>query len=102
MISEWEIEGSTIMHKRNERNWTVHQNGACKADADFYAFCEEHNQTLPLTREGLKQLPRAIELEFYRHMPAWMADELGFGTFEDDPILIVLREVDHGVWKYVF
>jgi len=57
---------------------------------------------LPLTREGLKQLPREIELEFYRRMPAWMADELDFGKFEDDPELLVLREVDHGVWKYVF
>ena len=62
----------------------------------------EHNQTLPLTREGLKQLPREVELEFYRRMPARMADELGFGSFEDDPLVIVMREVDHGVWKYVF
>ena len=90
------------MHKRKELNWTVHQKGVCKAEADFYALCEEHNQTLPLTRDGLKQLPREIELEFYRRMPAWMADELGFGTFEGDPTFLVMREVDHGVWRYVF
>ncbi len=90
------------MHKRKALNWTAHQNGTRKADADFYAFCEAHNQTLPLTREGLKQLPREIELEFYRRMPVWMADELGFGSCEDDPKLILMREVDHGVWKYVF
>lgn len=89
------------MHKRKALNWTAHQNGARRADADFYALCEEHNQTLPLTREGLKQLPRKVELEFYRRMPVWMADELGFGSYEDDPKLILMREVDHGVWKYV-
>ncbi len=90
------------MNKRQTLKWTIHDNGICKADADFHAYCEEHNQTLPLTREGLKRLPREVELEFYRRMPVWMADELGFGTFEDDPLLIVMREVDHGVWKYVF
>ena len=90
------------MNKRRVLNWTVNDKVACKADAEFHAYCEEHNQTLPLTREGLKQLPREVELEFYRRMPARMADELGFGTFEDDPPLIVMREVDHGVWKYVF
>ncbi|MXX50899.1 MAG: hypothetical protein F4Z39_07685 [Chloroflexi bacterium] len=90
------------MHKRKALKRTAHQNDACQADADFFAFCEEHNQTLPLTRTGLKQLPRKVELEFYRRMPVWMADELGFGSYEDDPLLIVEREVDHGVWKYVF
>ncbi len=90
------------MHERKELHWTWHQKGVCKANADFYALCEEHSQTLPLTREGLKQLPREIELEFYRRMPAWMADELGFGAFDGDPTLIVMREVDHGVWRYVF
>ncbi len=90
------------MHKRKELNWTAHQNGVCRANAEFLALCEEHSQTLPLTREGLKHLPRKVELEFYRRMPVWMADELGFGTHEDDPTLIVMREVDHGVWKYVF
>ena len=90
------------MNKRQALQWTTHDHGTCEADAYFHAYCEEHNQTLPLTREGLKQLPREVELEFYRRMPAWMADELGFGTFEDDPEFIVLREVDHGVWKYVF
>ena len=90
------------MNERQGLNWTNHQHGVCQADADFHAYCEEHNQRLPLTREGLKRLPREVELEFYRRMPAWMADELGFGKSEDDPLLIVLREVDHGVWKYVF
>ena len=90
------------MNNRQTLRWTYHEQGICKADADFHAYCEEHNQSLPLTREGLKRLPREVELEFYRRMPAWMADELGFGKSEDDPLLIVLREVDHGVWKYVF
>jgi len=90
------------MNERQGLKWPYREHGVCQADADFYAYCEEHNQRLPLTREALKQLPREVELEFYRRMPAWMADELGFGTFEDDPLLIVLREVDHGVWKYVF
>ena len=90
------------MQKRGEPKWTLHEHGDCEANAEFFAFCAEHNQTLPLTREGLKQLPRDIELEFYRRMPAWMADELGFGTFEDDPRFMLVREVDHGVWKYVF
>ncbi|MYD10487.1 MAG: hypothetical protein F4X02_10650 [Chloroflexi bacterium] len=90
------------MNERHGFKWTNHEHGVCQADAEFHAYCEEHKQTLPLTRESLKQLPREVELEFYRRMPAWMADELGFGKSEDDPLLIVLREVDHGVWKYVF
>lgn len=96
------MESSATMRKREALKWTIHEKDICEANADFFAFCEEHKQTLPLTREGLKQLPREIELEFYRRMPVWMADELGFGTFEDDPLLIVMRQVDHGVWKYVF
>ena len=90
------------MKNRQTLRWTYHEQGVCQADADFHALCEEHNQRLPLTRDGLKQLPREVELEFYRRMPAWMADELGVGKNDDDPLLIVLREVDHGVWKYVF
>ena len=90
------------MHKRKVLKWTVKENSDCQADAEFFALCEEHNQTLPLTRDGLKRLPRDVELEFYRSMPAWMADDLGFGTFEGDPRFMVCREVDHGVWKYVF
>ena len=90
------------MNKREPLTWTVFQeNGTGRADAEFYAYCDEHNQTLPLTREGLKQLPREVELEFYRRMPVWMADSLGFGCCEGDPATIV-REVDDGVWKYVF
>ena len=102
MITRMEFESSAIMRQRDALKWTIHEKGTCKANADFFAFCEEHSQTLPLTREGLKQLPREVELEFYRRMPVWMADELGFGAFDDDPPFILAREVDHGVWKYVF
>ncbi len=98
----WEDGNNVTMNKRQALKWRFSDSGGCKADDDFHAYCKEHEQTLPLTRAGLKQLPREVELEFYRRMPAWMADELGFGEYEDDPLLIVLREVDHGVWKYVF
>ena len=74
--------------------------GTTEVDAEFAAFCAQHNQSLPLTKKSLAQLPREIELEFYRRMPWDNFIELTFGMFEDDP-LVVLREVDHGVWEYV-
>ena len=90
------------MQKRDELRWTLHEQDVCEANAEFFALCEEHNQTLPPTRAGLEQLPRDVELEFCRCMPARMADALGFDAFEGDPSFILEREVDHGVWKYVF
>ena len=74
--------------------------GAAELDAEFAAFCAQHNQSLPLTKESLARLPREVELEFYRRMPWENFIDLTFGMFEDDP-LVVLREVDHGVWEYV-
>ena len=79
---------------------TTSDNGAAELDPEFAAFCALHNQSLPLTKESLAQLPREVELEFYRRMPWENFIELTFGMFEDAP-LIVLREVDHGVWEYV-
>ena len=102
MMAQQAIESGDAMQKRKELRWTLHEHDVCEANAEFFALCDEHNQTLPLTREGLKQLPREVELEFFRRMPAWMADELGFGNHDGDPPFMLERQVGHGVWKYVF
>ena len=75
-------------------------NGTAEFDAEFAAFCAQHNQSLPLTKESLAQLPREIELEFYRRMPWENFFELIHSTFAEDP-LVVRREVEHGVWQDV-
>ena len=74
--------------------------GTVELDPDFAAFCAQHNQSLPLTKESLAQLPREIELEFYRRMPWDNFFEIIHSTFADDP-LVVRREIDHGVWEDV-
>ena len=78
----------------------IESKGAAELDPEFAAFCAQHSQSMPLTKESLAQLPREVELEFYRRMPWDNFIELTFGMFEDDP-LVVLREVDHGVWEEV-
>ena len=88
------------MNKIETGEEPVKKNGKYEVDPDFAAFCAQHNQSLPLTKESLAELPREVELEFYRRMPWDSFIELTFGMFEDDP-LVVLREVDHGIWKEV-
>ena len=88
------------MNKIETSGESVKENGKYEIDPDFDAFCAQHNQSLPLTSHSLAELPREIELEFYRRMPWDNFIDLTFGMFEDAP-LVVLREVDHGIWEEV-